>query len=327
MNRDDLINSLKQIFPSGTWPRPLHILQALSLTASETSLRDAVKSVGTTQSSVLAASQAADPVYAVLGLHLDDIDSRFWQRAAQMLGQLLLGRCAEIAFERIYKSEMHSEEFELRDLREGRTDTDYRLHNGRGRPIYRVNIKFHGSPFRRAPEMVGLDSDDCFALATYKICSAMEKQRQEGLPYFFAIVGVPNLTGLSVGLDIPPLLIETAALIDQAPKGRSKRDIEDAIVQNLVQADHRVFQMTLEQILRADWYVLSARRADKLLRELLFERVFALRMRSFARVFGRAELDMHFSLAKDLIPLKQFLATLREGGPQRVTTLMERGDY
>jgi hypothetical protein len=40
-------------------------------------------------------------------------------RAGQMLGQLLLGRCAEIAFERIYKSEMHSEEFELRDLREG----------------------------------------------------------------------------------------------------------------------------------------------------------------------------------------------------------------
>jgi hypothetical protein len=213
------------------------------------------------------------------------------------------------------------------NLREGRTDTDYRLHNGRGRPIYRVNIKFHGSPFRRAPEMVGLDSADCFALATYKICSAMEKQRQEGLPYFFAIVGVPNLTGLSVGLDIPPYLVETAALIDEAPKGRSKRDIEDAIVQSLVRTDHPVFQKTLERILSADWYVLSARRADKLLRELLFDRVFALRMRSFARVFGRAELDMHFSLAKDLIPLKQFLATLREGGPQRVTTLMERGDY
>lgn len=87
---------------------------------------------------------------------------------------------------------MHSEEFELRDLREGRTDTDYRLHNGRGRPIYRVNIKFHGSQFRRGREMVGLDSSDCFALATYKIHSAIEKQKQEGLPYFFAIVGVPT---------------------------------------------------------------------------------------------------------------------------------------
>lgn len=327
MNRDDLINSLNEIFPSGKWPRPLHVLQALSLTGSGSPIREAAKSVGTTHASVLAASQAADPVRAVLGLALDEIDSRSRERAAQMLGQLLLGRCAEIAFERIYKSEMHSEEFELRDLREGRTDTDYRLHNGRGRPIYRVNIKFHGSRFRRASEMVGLDPADCFALATYKIASAMEKQSQEGLPYFFAIVGVPNLTGESVGRDIPPSLIETVALIDQAPKGRSKRDIEDAVVQNLVTIDHPVFQKTLEQILTVDWYVLSARRADKLLRELLFDRVFALRMRGFARVFGRAELDMHFSLTKDLIPLKQFLATLREGGQQRVTTLMERGDY
>jgi hypothetical protein len=327
MNRNDLVNTLKEIFPSGNWPSPLHILQALTLADSGTPLREAAKAVGTNHASVMKASQDSDPVRAVLGLALDEVDARYRQRATQMLGQLLLGRCAEIAFEQIYKSEMHSEEFELRDLREGRTDTDYRLYNGRGRPIYRVNIKFHGSPFRRAPEMVGLESDDCFALATYKINSAIEKQRQEGLPYFFAIVGVPNLTGASVGGDIPPFLIETVALIDQAPKGKSKRDLEDAVVESLVKNGSPVFKKTLERILSADWYVLSARRADKLLRELLFDRVFALRMRSFTRVFGRAELDMHFSLSKDLIPLKQFLATLREGGPQRVTTLMERGDY
>jgi hypothetical protein len=327
MNRNDLTNALKEIFPSGTWPRPLHILQALSLCASGTSPNEAAKAVGTNQASVKNASEAPDPVAAVLGLALNEIDDRFRRRASQILGQLLLGRCAEIAFEQIYKSEMHSEEFDLRDLREGRTDTDYRLYNGRGRPIYRVNIKFHGSPFRRAPDLVGLDSADCFALATYKINSAIEKQKQEGLPYFFAIVGVPNLTGESVGRDIPPFLVETVALIDQAPKGKSKRDLEDAVVERLVQDNNPVFQKTLERILTADWYVLSARRADKLLRELLFDRVFALRMRGFARVFRGAELDMHFSLSKDLIPLKQFLATLREGGPQRVTTLMERGDY
>jgi hypothetical protein len=327
MNRDDLTSTLKEIFPSGTWPRPLHILQALSLCDSGTSLAEAAKAVGTNQTSIRMAMDAPDPISAVLGLAVNEIEDRFRRRATQILGQLLLGRCAEIAFEQIYKSEMHSEEFELRDLREGRTDTDYRLYNGRGRPIYRVNIKFHGSPFRRAPDLVGLDSADCFALATYKIHSAIEKQKQEGLPYFFAIVGVPNLTGESVGRDIPPFLVETVALIDQAPKGKSKRDIEDAVVARLVQQNNPVFQKTLERIISADWYVLSARRADKLLRELLFDRVFALRTRGFARAFGRAELDMHFSLSKDLIPLKRFLATLLDGGPQRVTTLMERGDY
>src|SRR6185503_8406426 len=234
MNRNDLINALTEIFPSGTWPRPLHILQALSLCESGTSLNEAAKTVGTSQTTLKIAVEAPDPVSAVLGLALSQIDDRYRRRATQILGQLLLGRCAEIAFEQIYKAEMHSEEFELRDLREGRTDTDYRLHNGRGRPIYRVNIKFHGSQFRRAPEMVGLDPSDCFALATYKIHSAIEKQKQEGLPYFFAIVGVPHLTGEAVGRDIPLDLVETVALIDQAPRGKSKRDLEDAVVETLV---------------------------------------------------------------------------------------------
>src|SRR5262249_14432463 len=132
MNQNDLINSLKEIFPSRTWPRPLHILQALSLADSGTPLREAAKAVGTNQVSVKAASQDPDRVRAVLGLGLDEIEDRYRRRATQIVGQLLLGRCAEIAFELIYKSEMHSEEFELRDLREGRTDTDYRLYNGRG---------------------------------------------------------------------------------------------------------------------------------------------------------------------------------------------------
>ena len=327
MNQNDFINTLKEIFPSRIWPKPLHIFQALSLCQSGISLNEAAKAVATSQATLKIAVEAPDPVSRGLGLALSEIDDRYRRRANQILGQLLLGRCAEIAFEEIYKAEMHSEEFELRDLREGRTDTDYRLHNGRGRPIYRVNIKFHGSQFRRAPEMVGLDPRDCFALATYKIHSAVEKQRQEGLPYFFAIVGVPDLTGESVGRDISPDLIETVVLIDQAPRGKSKRDLEDAVVESLVTNNNLVFQKTLQQILAAGWYVLSARRADKLLRELLFNRVFALRMRGFARVFRGAELDMHFSLSKDLIPLKQFLATLRDGGPQRVTTLMERGEY
>jgi hypothetical protein len=327
MTRDELIETLDRIFPSGSWPKPFHVLQALNLVNSGSLLSEAARKVRTSPQYVTRAIQAADPIHEILGSSLHDVDNSHRVRAAQILGQLLLGRCAELAFERIYKTEMHSEEFELRDLREGRTDTDYRLYNGRGRPIYRINIKFHGSAFRRAQELVGLDPGDCFALATYKIDSALQKQQQEGLPYFFAIVGVPNLTGESVGRDIPSFFVETVALVDQAPKGRSKRDFEDAAVQALIDNGHPVFQETLDRILKADWYVLSARRADKLLRSLLFDRVFALRLRSFARVFRGAELDMHFSLSQDLIPLRVFLATLRNDGPQRLTTLMERGEY
>lgn len=327
MTRDELADSLKTIFPLGTWPKPLHVLQALHLVQSGTPEKEAAKTVGTTASAVSRLTTDPDPIRKILGLGLQEVDADHRIHAAQILGQLLLGRCAEMAFLKIFKTEMHKEEFEIRDLREGRTDTDYRLHNGKGRPVYRINIKFHGSRFRRAPEMVGLDPEDCFALATYKIHSALQKQQEESLPYFFAIVGVSNLTGEVVGRDIPSHLVETVALIDQAPKGTSKRDFEDAVVESLVASNHPVFLQTFQRIVGADWYILSARRAERLLRELLFERVFALRMRGFARVFGRAELDMHFSLAKDLTPLRTFLATLRTDGPQMITTLLERGEY
>ena len=53
--------------------------------------------------------------------------------------------------------------------------------------------------------------------------------------------------------------------------------------------------------------MLSARRADHLLRENLFDRVYAVRVPGFARLFGKAELDMHFSLKEDLRDLHGFL--------------------
>jgi len=222
---------------------------------------------------------------------------------------------------------MHSKEFELRDLREGRSDTDYRLYNGQGRPIYRLNIKFHGALFRRAKELVNLEPEDCFALATYKVFSALQKQEEEGLPYIFAIVGVRGLGGESVGATIPQSLVETVALIAEAPRSASKRLLEDTVVEYLAREKHPVFAETLERIRGSDWYVLSARRAERLLREKLFDRVFALRVRGFARAFRGAELDMHFSLTHDLVALRRYLSTLREDGAHKVTTLLERGEY
>jgi hypothetical protein len=62
-----------------------------------------------------------------------------------------------------------------------------------------------------------------------------------------------------------------------------------------------------------------------LLRELLFDRVYALKIRGFAQQFRRAELDMHFSLRDDLVPLNQFLETLRDQGLTVVASMLERG--
>lgn len=248
-------------------------------------------------------------------------------KGTQVLGQMLVGKCAEVAFEQIYRDEMHSSEFALRDLREGRSDTDYRLYNGGGRPVYRINIKFHGSQFRRAAEFVGLEPTDCFALATYKIHGALQKQEQDELPFIFVIVGVPGLRADLVGAELPAVERAFVSLIHASNRIPGKRNYEDQIVEMLKAERHPAYIDTLDQIARADWFILSARRAHNLMRDKLFERVFALRVRNFARIFRGAELDMHFSLKGDLTPLRTYLKVLRESGYPRVTTLLERGEF
>ena len=320
------MHTVGRLLGSDDWPKPLHVLQGLELLRTGESLNAAAREVRTTPARLRRAQEAADPFADILGESLPP-NSVVVNERAPILGNLVLGRAAELVFEEIYRREMPGTEFGLVDLREGRTDTDYRMYNGQGRPVYRINIKFHGARFRRAAELVGLKPEDCFALATYKIDSAMKKQDEEDLPYFFAIVGVAGLTAAAVGDQIPRDVTEAVSFLGRVPRKPSIRAIEDAAVEYLVRSNAAVATSTIDEIRKADWYMLSARRADRLLREKLFDRVFALRVRNFARAFGGAELDMHFSLAEDLTPFPEFLAALRERGPQAVSTILERGDY
>lgn len=221
---------------------------------------------------------------------------------------------------------MRTEEFELLDLREGRTDTDYRVLNGQKRPLYRINIKFFGSIFRRAPELVGLAPEDCFPLATYKIFNALKKQDQEHLPYIFLVVFVQALNVDAIGNYIPAAFIEFMALLRCSQKsGLPRRNTEDRAVDWMVNARAEAFELTYTPIRQAGWYVLSAKKADLLLRHLLFDRVYALKVRGFAQQFRGAELDMHFSLSHDLMPVNQFFDTLRKEGQTMVAVMLERG--
>ena len=327
MTNASFLQLLTDLYGGDVWPKPLHLLQGAELRRDGLELTQAARTVRGTAKRVHQVATATDPVQEALGLGLDDVEQKKLDRARNMLGQLVLGESAELAFEEIFEAEMADQEFELRDVRESRSDTDYRLLDGQDRPVYRINIKFHGARFRRAPELVGLQPDDCFALATYKIHSALQKQEQEGLPYLFAVVGVPHLSGAVVGESLPPDLVRSAALIHQAPKAQGKRDFEDRLVQYVAQEKLPIYLETCDSIGAAEWYVLSARKAHDLLKTRLFERVYGLRVRGFARAFRGAELDMHFSVAEDLTPLREYLATLRHAGPTKVTTLLERGVY
>lgn len=326
MSPPDLVAFLKAAYPQGPWPKPFHILQGLEMITTGTSVADAAKAVRTTPKILTLLDGVANPEYQLLGTNPSKLTSEDRKKAGVILGQLLIGQAAEIAFEDIYRSGIGpGVEFKLVDLREGRSDTDYRVLNGRDRPIYRVNIKFFGSTFRRAEEMVGLQPDDCFPLATYKIFGALQKQEKEHLPYIFAIVGVPALTAVSIQDQLPADFVEIVALVSKSERVSGKRNFEDKVVEIIVAQNSPAFRAVYDRIRQANWYVLSARKADKLLRELLFDRVFAMKIRGFAQQFRSAELDMHFSLKGDLVTLNEFLRILKDEGQTKMASLLERG--
>lgn len=326
MSTDEVTAVLARLYGADNWPAPFHALRGLQLVQGGTPVGEASRRVGTKRRRIEDLERAADPVAELTGAGFRGIQDDHRASARQGLAQLLVGRAAEAAFEEFYREEMGSQEFELRDLRESRTDTDYRLHNGRQRPLYRINIKFIGSSFRRAPELVGLEPDDCFPLATYKIFNALKKQEQEHLPYIFLVVFVRTINVELIGSQVPTEFVEFMGLLRASAKsGLSRRNIEDRMVDWMVRERTPAFSMTYDGVKSAGWYVLSARKADKLLRDLLFDRVYALKIRGFAQQFRRAELDMHFSLKEDLVPLGQFLETLRDQGQTVVASMLERG--
>jgi hypothetical protein len=309
------------------WPKPLHLIQGALLLDGGTDVESVARIVGTTAARLVDVVSGQDPVEAVLRVRDQDITSDAINRLRRKIGELVLGRAAEIAFEDICSGEMDPREFSMTDVRQGRTNTDFRLLNGGTRPLYRFNVKFFGSVFRRGAEMVKLEPSDCFPLATYKIQAALQEQDREHLPYVFAIVGVPGLNAAAVAEIIPEGDVRPVTLLSESRVVSRKRDFEDWLVDRIVDARSPAFSTAYERIRNAAWYVLSARRANMLLHELLFERVYALAIPGFTRKFGGAEVDMHFSLSRNLVTLRDFLAVLRQDGQGRVTTMLERGTY
>lgn len=327
---EGLLDLLLAVFPEEPPPKPFNLLWATALISKHgVELPEAARRAKVLPRRLTSVIEAQDLLVASLGSSLPALESDLETRTRQPLGQLVIGNLAERAFEEIYRESIGTIAFELKDDRGSRGETDYLVFNGQGRQVFRINIKFHGALFRRANELVGLDPEDCFALATYKIHAALGRQDAEHLPYVFVIVGIRGLTGLSVGESIPEDVIHLAAL-SRILKTGGIRQFEDRIVDLLTARPDNfglasAIKTYFHQIKGAAWFVLSARRADKLLRENLYDRVFALRVPRFTMNYRAAEVDMHFSLAQDLTPLTDFLALLRDHGMPGLVGRLERG--
>ncbi len=329
---DDLVRVVGQLYRDNP-PRSFLLLESARRVQAGDDAAEIARTVRSTKARLEALAAARDPIAELLGIDLASATTtEAMQRPRNMLGQLLLGELAERAFEAIYKETMGTNELILEDDRSSRNETDYRVLNGQHRPVFRINIKFHGSLFRNAPDLVGLAPEDCFALATYKIYQGLQKHETERLPYVFVVVGVPGLTGASIGGAIPDDIAHLISLVHSTTASRlpGKRSIEERAVAYLLDFEQdEPFRAEIarirEELQRADWYTLSARRAYLLLRDKLFDRVYAVRVRAFARNYRNAELDMHFSLSQDLTPLKLFLESAKERGLHGLAVDLERG--
>ena len=79
-------------------------------------------------------------------------------------------------------------------------------------------------------------------------------------------------------------------------------------------------------IQQAGFRVISARRADALMRRQLFDRVHALRLRGFNNLFRGAEINMHLSLSREMIAFEEFLELLATRGERELTVRLDRGE-
>jgi hypothetical protein len=243
-------------------------------------------------------------------------DSERLARARSGIAQMLLGTLAERHFEDVSTGRLRADGYRIEDERVGRTDTDYRLLDPDDRPICRLNIKFHGTLFRQAAEYVSLPPEDCFALATYKIHGALQRQQQERLPFVFLIISVP---------DSPRELIERNVSNDWAWLAAMSGRLEEERIAARLAAEPWA-DVVKERIRASAFRVISARRAYGLLREQLFERVHALRLRGFNQLFRGAEINMHLSLSAEMIEYSQLLDLISERGPLEVAVRLDRGE-
>lgn len=150
---DDILGVVARLYPEGP-PRPFLLLQGVQRIKSGEDARSVRRAVGSTRKRLEAYAAEADPVAAIFGCDLGAAaEPEALRRPRDMIGQLLLGQLAERAFEAIYKETMGTDDLMLEDARGGRNDTDYRVLNGQKRAVFRINIKFYGTLFRKAGEL------------------------------------------------------------------------------------------------------------------------------------------------------------------------------
>lgn len=228
----------------------------------------------------------------------------------QLLLNLLLGRLGEDYFENLIKSKLPGVELRSHTAAPQlieRVERKYGIINYdvllRGRALFHANIKVHTTPFREAQRMVGLDPDNCFPLAVYKILSGLGEQQRKSVPFLFLVF---------IRWSMRETVARRLASLGRALRGEMEkvfrqrdRAKQDAFVNEVVSRWERddTWQNLLQGLKAGEHRVISPGKALKLLVERI-ERCPALVIPRF-RFAG--EINMHLAIREEMTDLEDFL--------------------
>ena len=262
----------------------------------------------------------------IQGLFPLDEDRILTKRSLQLFSNLLVARLAEDLFGSLLGDELPKIGLKAVDRRAQYSETDFGIvESESGRDVMLVNVKVHSSLFEQAQQFVGLGPTDTFPLALYKILMGFKQQKQLGIPFLF-------LVSVKWGI-----VDEVIKLVDQEDekiihlifrtRTPGKRRAEDKLVDSLIAKMHQTSRWSkLLAVLEkdGDHRVISAEKALSVFMDKFETRCPGLSLRAFSSKFaGRrglpAEINMHFSISREMTSIAEFLAALRQHGPQGIS--------
>lgn len=104
MKVEDLVGILNRLYPSTPWPKPFNLLRGRRLFESGKEVSTAAREVGTTAARLKKFCDVPSPLTEIFGV--EEPDDRARKDARQILGNLIVGQCAELTFEEMYKTHM-----------------------------------------------------------------------------------------------------------------------------------------------------------------------------------------------------------------------------
>jgi hypothetical protein len=97
VDNDDFIGLLAELHGNERWPKPFHLLQGTKQVEGGQRLAQAARMVGTSAKRLEEVATAPDPVGEALGASCSDVEDSTLLAVRNMLGQLVLGRSADLA--------------------------------------------------------------------------------------------------------------------------------------------------------------------------------------------------------------------------------------